>query len=132
MDPFKVFVAWGYNLLFNWAEPSSYKLSELLELRAPYPSCIVDASNAPGNAQIIPATNFLIKGWSFILNNRGDPYNINKKLGINIDIVAIREVTIGVILGISILFYLFPKFLGEAEKIEHNVIEDIETNHKMI
>ena len=27
--------------------------------------------------------------------------------------VRIREVTFGVTLGISILFYLFPRFLGE-------------------
>ena len=31
--------------------------------------------------------------------------------------VRIREVTVGVILSISFLFYLFPRFLGEAEKI---------------
>ena len=30
--------------------------------------------------------------------------------------IRIREVTVGVILSISFLFYLFPRFLGEAEK----------------
>ena len=29
--------------------------------------------------------------------------------------VRIREVTIGVILGISLMFYIFPRFLGESE-----------------
>ena len=41
--------------------------------------------------------------------------------------IRIREVTIAVILGISLIFYCFPKFLGEAEKIEQNIIEEIET-----
>ena len=41
--------------------------------------------------------------------------------------IRIREVTIAVILGISLMFYCFPKFLGEAEKIEQNIIEEIET-----
>ena len=30
--------------------------------------------------------------------------------------VRIREVTLGVILFISLLFYIFPRFLGEAQK----------------
>ena len=34
--------------------------------------------------------------------------------------VRIREVTFGVTLGISILFYLFPRFLGEAKKFKQN------------
>ena len=41
--------------------------------------------------------------------------------------IRIREVTIGVILSISLTFYIFPKFLDESEKIEHNIIEEIET-----
>ena len=41
--------------------------------------------------------------------------------------VRVREVTIGVMLGISFIFYIFPKFLGEAEKIDHNIIQEIET-----
>ena len=39
----------------------------------------------------------------------------------------IREVTLGVILGISFLFYLFPRFLGESEKIATTFQEEIET-----
>ena len=31
--------------------------------------------------------------------------------------IRIREVTLGVILALSMLFYLFPRFLGESEKI---------------
>jgi len=41
--------------------------------------------------------------------------------------VRIREVTIGVILGISFMFYVFPRFLGESEKINYNIIEEIES-----
>ena len=41
--------------------------------------------------------------------------------------VRIREVTFGVILGIAILFYLFPRFLGEAKKFANNIQEEIET-----
>ena len=41
--------------------------------------------------------------------------------------VRIREVTIGVILGISLLFYIFPRFLGESEKIDYTIIEEIES-----
>jgi len=39
----------------------------------------------------------------------------------------IREVTLGVILSISLLFYLFPRFLGEAEKVAATFQEEIET-----
>ena len=39
----------------------------------------------------------------------------------------IREVTLGVILSISLLFYLFPTFLGEAEKVAATFQEEIET-----
>ena len=39
----------------------------------------------------------------------------------------IREVTLGVILSISLLFYLFPRFLGEAEKTVATFQEEIET-----
>ena len=41
--------------------------------------------------------------------------------------VRIREVTIGVILLISLTFYTMPRFLGEAEKIEYNIVQEIET-----
>ena len=41
--------------------------------------------------------------------------------------IRIREVTLGVILTISLLFYLFPRFLGEAEKITTTFQEEIET-----
>ena len=39
----------------------------------------------------------------------------------------IREVALYVILGISLLFYLFPRFLGESEKISTTFQEEIET-----
>ena len=41
--------------------------------------------------------------------------------------VRIREVTFGVILGIAIIFYIFPKFLGEAQKFEKTIQDEIET-----
>ena len=41
--------------------------------------------------------------------------------------VRIREVTLGVIFGIAILFYIFPRFLGEANKIATTVQQEIET-----
>ena len=41
--------------------------------------------------------------------------------------VRIREVTIGVILGISFMFYIFPRFLGESEKMNYTIIEEIES-----
>ena len=41
--------------------------------------------------------------------------------------VRIREVLLGVILLISFLFYAFPRFLGEANKIETTFQEEIET-----
>ncbi len=41
--------------------------------------------------------------------------------------VRIREVTLGVILGISILFYIFPRFLGEANKVVTTIQQEIET-----
>ncbi len=41
--------------------------------------------------------------------------------------VRIREVTFGVTFGIAILFYLFPRFLGEAKKFEKTIQEEIET-----
>ena len=41
--------------------------------------------------------------------------------------IRIREVTLGVILSISLLFYLFPRFLGEAEKVAASFQEEIET-----
>tara|TARA_B100000029_G_scaffold124338_1_gene117818 strand:- start:106 stop:720 length:615 start_codon:yes stop_codon:yes gene_type:complete len=41
--------------------------------------------------------------------------------------VRIRETTLLVILMISLAFYIFPKFLGEAQRIENNIVEEIET-----
>ena len=41
--------------------------------------------------------------------------------------VRIREVTFGVIIFISFLFYLFPKFLGESKNLATNIHEEIET-----
>ena len=41
--------------------------------------------------------------------------------------VRIREVTIGVILLLSLIFYSIPRFLGEAEKMEYNIVQEIET-----
>ena len=41
--------------------------------------------------------------------------------------IRIREVAFGVILGIAFLFYLFPRFLGESNKISTTFQEEIET-----
>ena len=41
--------------------------------------------------------------------------------------IRIREVTIGVILGISLIFYTLPRFLGEGEKMEYDIVQEIET-----
>ena len=41
--------------------------------------------------------------------------------------IRIREVTLGVILALSFLFYLFPRFLGDSEKIATTFQEEIET-----
>ena len=41
--------------------------------------------------------------------------------------IRIREVLLGVILFISFLFYAFPRFLGEANKIATTFQEEIET-----
>lgn len=41
--------------------------------------------------------------------------------------IRIREVLLGVILFISLLFYAFPRFLGEAKKMETTFQEEIET-----
>ena len=41
--------------------------------------------------------------------------------------IRIREVTIGVILLISLTFYVFPRVLEEPEKIEYSIIQEIET-----
>ena len=38
----------------------------------------------------------------------------------------VRQVSIGVVLGISLIFYVYPRALGEAEKIEFIIQEDIE------
>ena len=39
--------------------------------------------------------------------------------------IRIREVTFGVIMFISLLFYLFPRFLGESGKIATTFQEEI-------
>ena len=41
--------------------------------------------------------------------------------------IRIREVTIGVILFLTLNFYFFPRFLGEGEKKDFSIIEEIET-----
>ncbi|MAW75626.1 MAG: energy transducer TonB [Candidatus Marinimicrobia bacterium] len=41
--------------------------------------------------------------------------------------LRVREVTLGVMLFISLLFYGFPKFLGESKKMSTTVKEEIET-----
>ena len=41
--------------------------------------------------------------------------------------IRIREVTLGVILFITFNFYFFPRFLGEGEKINFTVVDEIET-----
>ena len=41
--------------------------------------------------------------------------------------IRIREVTLGVMLLISFIFYAFPRFLGEAQKFEKTIQEEIET-----
>ena len=41
--------------------------------------------------------------------------------------VRIREVTIGVILFLTFMFYVFPRFLGEGERTNYSVVDEIET-----
>ena len=41
--------------------------------------------------------------------------------------IRIREVTLGVMLLIAFIFYAFPRFLGEAQKFEKTIQEEIET-----
>ena len=41
--------------------------------------------------------------------------------------VRIREVTIGVILFLTFMFYFFPRFLGEGERTNFTIIDEIET-----
>jgi len=41
--------------------------------------------------------------------------------------IRIREVSVGVILFISLVFYFFPKFLGESEKMDYIVVDEIDT-----
>ena len=41
--------------------------------------------------------------------------------------VRIREVTFGVIITITLIFYFLPRFLGEAQKFQKTVQEEIET-----
>jgi len=41
--------------------------------------------------------------------------------------VRIREVFLGVIIMITLLFYAFPRFLGESKKISTTIQEEIET-----
>ena len=39
--------------------------------------------------------------------------------------IRIREVTLGVILFITFMFYFFPRFLGEGEKMNFTVVDEI-------
>ena len=41
--------------------------------------------------------------------------------------IRIREVTIGVILFLTIMFYFFPRFLGEGNTTHYSIVEEIET-----
>ena len=41
--------------------------------------------------------------------------------------IRIREVTIGVILFLTFTFYFFPRFLGEGQRSNFSVIDEIET-----
>ena len=41
--------------------------------------------------------------------------------------LRIREVTIGVILFLTFSFYFFPRFLGEGQKSNYSIVEEIET-----
>ena len=41
--------------------------------------------------------------------------------------VRVREVTIGVILFLTFTFYFFPRFLGEGQRTNFSVINEIET-----
>ena len=41
--------------------------------------------------------------------------------------IRIREVSVGVVLLISLIFYIFPKFLGESEKMDYIVVDEIDT-----
>ena len=41
--------------------------------------------------------------------------------------VRIREVTIGVILLLTFMFYFFPRFLGEGERTNFSFVDEIET-----
>ena len=41
--------------------------------------------------------------------------------------VRIRQVTLGVFIGISSIFYVFPRALGEAEKTDYIIKDELET-----
>ena len=41
--------------------------------------------------------------------------------------IRVREVTLGVIIFISLLFYIFPRFLGESKRISTTIQEEIES-----
>ena len=41
--------------------------------------------------------------------------------------VRIRETTIGVILFLTIMFYFYPRFLGEGQRTNFTVVDEIET-----
>ena len=41
--------------------------------------------------------------------------------------LRVREVALGVIIFISLLFYMFPKFLGESKRISTTIQEEIES-----
>tara|TARA_Y100001970_G_C14188075_1_gene833741 strand:- start:38 stop:664 length:627 start_codon:yes stop_codon:yes gene_type:complete len=41
--------------------------------------------------------------------------------------IRIREVIIGVLIFLTLMFYFFPRFLGEGKKTNYSVVEEIET-----
>ena len=51
---------------------------------------------------------------------RTDPLLINYP-------IRIREVTLGVFIGISSIFYVFPRALGESEKTDYIIKDEMET-----
>ena len=41
--------------------------------------------------------------------------------------IRIREITISVVLGLTLIFYFFPRFLDEGKVAEYSIVEEIET-----
>ena len=41
--------------------------------------------------------------------------------------IRIREITILVVLGLTLVFYLFPRFLDEGKLTNYSIVEEIET-----